>query len=1022
MPRPECSPSSRRNVGAFTRLRSSSRPWVLLALCLCLGLDARALHGQAQATTGLIRGVVRDSVGAPIPGAAVTARMIATNFTRTASTNREGAYAMPLLPLGTYEVTARAVGYLPARQTGVVVRLGATAEISFTLARQAVAIAGVTVTGAREAIDPAQTAAATELDARVVEGLPNNGRNILGLVLLTPNTAIVQGPDGDELSIAGQRGIHNNFSVDGADFNNPFFGEQRGGQRPAFTFNLDAVQDMVVIASGANAEFGRSGGGFVNVVTKSGTNTVAGTVHYYGKNQSLASSYPRGGGKPDFAQQQFGFTLGGPIVRDRAFYFIAYDQQLFNQTKQISASRIGSAPLRQWMDTAFGGALTNDYGPIRRTNDANALLIKLDAPIGTRHNASLKYNYTNSRQENGTFDVDPWARSANAVEKDYSHALNGSLASTFGGDVTNEFRFQLAREYRPRPYGGPLNPRTGRPFPDTGMDFVNGYRFGKPFFIPVQAHDDRIQVLDNVSLTRGTHLFKFGGEWNRTAELQTFVGFGNGRMIFGSVNGFLNYNRFGNLYVECSNGTSSVTGNCPAGSTITGPVILYLQQAGIGGRSVEEAGTQSIPQHELALFAQDSWKATSRLTVNYGLRWEAQIEPDVLTPPDQVFYAPFIGQTRNGQLFPSNGKIPSDWKMFQPRLGVAWDIDGDGRSLFRASTGLFYARVPGLVLAGTRNTNGSIGQTLFRNSALTPILGPPPRYGELLPIPAGGPFQPSVTVFDMNFRNPRTISGTIGYERALIGDHTAEVSYTAAATDFLTRFVDRNDLVFGSPWSTNLSPAQPGNGLGVLTTVESSAKSRYQGVTFSLRQILNPRYQYEVNYTLSYDRSDDDNERDPFSFRYARANNLAPEYGYSDRDQRHRLNAFALMQLPWRLVMNHKVSAQSAQPRSAKCGANNLPTDTTAANGAERICPNGTILQRNTLRKDNAFFTWDMRLARPFDTGRGRVEAVVEVFNITNADNFKDPSSGGLLFNFDGTVRSGLGDPRQAQLGLRYVF
>ena len=1013
-------PSRRRSVASapFSRLRQSLvRALVSFVVVLA---TARGLHAQVQATTGIIRGVVRDSAGAPVVDATITARNVATNFTRAASTNRQGAYALPLLPLGTYEVSGRAIGFAPVRRVGVAVRLGATADVPFVLARQAVSLAAVQVTGAREAIDKDRPAAATEFDARVVAGLPNNGRNYLGLVLLTPNTAIVQGPDGDELSIAGQRGIHNNISIDGADFNNPFFGEQRGGQRAAFTFNLDAVQDMVVIASGANAEFGRSGGGFVNVVTKSGTNTTAGTAHLYGKADALASSYPRGGGKPDFAQQQFGFTLGGPIVRDRAFYFIAYDQQLFNQTKQTSASRIDPR-LRQFMDTAYGGVLAGDYGPIRRTNDANALLVKLDAPLGTRHNASLKYNYTNSKQENGTFDVDSWARSANAIEKDYSHALNGSLASTFGADMTNEFRFQVAREYRPRSYGGPINPRTNRPFPDTGMDFVNGYRFGLPFFIPIAAHDDRIQVLDNVSVSRGSHLFKFGGEWNRTAELQTFVGFGNGRMIFGSVDGFLNYNRFGNTYVECSNSAPRTDGQCPGGS-ITGPVLLYLQQAGIGGRSVEAAGTQSIPQHEFALFAQDSWKPTPRLTVNYGLRWEAQIEPDVLTPPDQVFYAPFIGQSRKGQRFPSDGKIPSDLKMFQPRLGLAWDVDGNARSVARASAGVYYARVPGLVLAGTRNTNGSIGQTLFRNSAASPFLGPPPRYGELLPIPTGGPFRPSVTVFDQDFRNPRTISGTIGYERALSGNHTGEISYTAAATDFLTRFIDRNDQVFGSPWATNLSTTQPANGLGVLTTVESSAKSRYQGVTFALRQVVDPQFQYEVNYTLSADRSDDDNERDPFSFRYARADQLGPEYGYSDRDQRHRFSAWGLAQLPWSIALNNKISAQSAQPRSAKCGANNLATDITAANGSERICPNGSILQRNTLRKDNAYFTWDVRLSRYFDTGRGRVEAIAEVFNLTNADNFKDPASGGLLFNFDGTVRSGLGDPRQAQFGLRYVF
>ncbi|MEO7714092.1 MAG: carboxypeptidase-like regulatory domain-containing protein, partial [Gemmatimonadaceae bacterium] len=227
---------------------------------------ARGLHAQVQATTGIIRGVVRDSGGAPVVDATITARNIATNFTRAASTNRQGAYALPLLPLGTYEVSGRAIGFAQVRRAGIAVRLGATSDVQFVLARQAVSLAAVQVTSAREAIDKDRPAAATELDARVVAGLPNNGRNYLGLVLLTPNTAIVQGPDGDELSIAGQRGIHNNISIDGADFNNPFFGEQRGGQRAAFTFNLDAVQDMVVIASGANAEFGRSGGGFVNVV------------------------------------------------------------------------------------------------------------------------------------------------------------------------------------------------------------------------------------------------------------------------------------------------------------------------------------------------------------------------------------------------------------------------------------------------------------------------------------------------------------------------------------------------------------------------------------------------------------------------------------------------------------------------------------------------------------------------------------------------------------------------------------
>src|SRR5918994_3480124 len=579
------------------------RPTLLLGLTFAT-LPGR-LHAQAQATTGVVRGTVTDSTGQPISGATVTLRHAATNAERSLTTNDQGVYAATLLRVGNYDVTGRAVGYRESRRGAVAVGLGETVTLNFALAPQVVQLQELTVQ-AEPTLDVSESASSTRLGVEAVEGLPNNGRNVFNFTTLTPNVAIVQGPDGDEISIGGQRGIHNNVSVDGADFNNPFFGEQRGGQRPAFTFNLDAVQDFVVVSDGANAEFGRSGGGFVNIITKSGTNEFHGSAHYFGKYDALSAdpSHTLAGGgttgfTPDFAQHQFGATLGGPIVRDRAFFFLAYDQQEYNETKQTT--RLGSIDpaLLAFTDTAFGGALRGDFAPISRTNDANALMAKLDFRLGAKHNASLKYNYTNSRQENGTFDVDFWGRSANALERDFSHAVNGSLSSQFSSSLSNEFRFQWAREDRPRPYEGPINPATGRPLPDTDIGFVNasgfnGYRVGMPFFIPVDAHDYRFQVLDNISLVSGNHLFKFGGEWNRTGVNQTFRGFGNVRMAFTSFNGFLNYLANGNLYVECSDGTSNTTGACTAPDSIVGPVALYLQQAGVGGLTVDKAGTQTI--------------------------------------------------------------------------------------------------------------------------------------------------------------------------------------------------------------------------------------------------------------------------------------------------------------------------------------------------------------------------------------------------------------------------------------------
>ncbi|MDQ3517222.1 MAG: TonB-dependent receptor [Gemmatimonadota bacterium] len=1010
----------------------------LCAFGLCLVSGSVPVHGQGQATTGIVRGFVADSSAESVVGAMITLRNVNTNFERTTQTNARGVFVATLLPLGTYDVTVRSLGFRPERRPGIVVRLGETVDLPFTLARSAVEIAGVEITGDASIVDAGRSAAATRLSEEVVSGLPNNGRNFLNLTLLTPNVAIVQGPDGDELSVGGQRGIHNNVSVDGADFNNPFFGEQRGGQRPAFTFNLDAVQEMVVVSNGASAEFGRSGGGFVNIVTKSGTNDLHGTAHYYGKSDKISSDFARGGGNPNFAQHQFGFTLGGPIKRDRAFFFLAYDQQEFNQTKQTNPDRIDPR-LRQYFDSAFGGALRGDAGPIRRTNDANALLAKLDYRFSSEHNLSLKYNYTNSKQINGTFDVDEWGRSANAVEKDYSHAVNGSLSSVLSPTISNEFRFQLSREDRPRPYEGPTIDGE-RPFPDTGADFANGYRFGMPFFIPIQAYDTRIQVLDNISKVMGTHLFKFGAEWNRTEEKQTFVGFAHGRYIFSSVDGFLNY-AANPRYVECfdnANGsfvTSNVVGDCPQGSSIGGPLLFYLQFAPVPPfTSAEEAGTQRLTQHEIALYLQDTWQPRSDLTVNYGLRWEAQIQPEPLTPAGEVFFAPYIGTTRMGREFPSDGEIPSDWKMFQPRLGIAWDLDDDGTKVLRGSAGLYYARIPGLVVAGTRTSNGSIGQNIFRASFFNGFGLTPPSYPDLVPTANVFPDHPGVTVTHKDFRNPRTAAFSAGFEWQVSEGWAPSISYNYSRTDFLTRFVNRNDPVFGNgtvgPFRTGL-PAQANasagaadtlNGIDVLTVVESSAKSRFQGVTASLKGRVTQAIDFQANYTISWDKSDDDNERDPFSFRYARADQLDAEYGYSDRDQRHRVNLWLLAKAPWELHFNNRVSYYSAQPISEKC-EDNRGSGERAASAAERICANGSILERNTLRKDNEYFSWDVRISRPFRvSNRGSVEAVLEVFNVLNTDNFRDPAAVAPLFNFDGTIRSGLGDPRQLQAGLRYVF
>jgi hypothetical protein len=978
---------------------SRSLRHIAFLACVLGVLSVSRLAAQSQATTGVIEGAVVDPSGGALPGATVVLRNTATGYEETLTTDRQGRFRGLLLPLGPYRVTVSLPGFATLIREGLTLEVGQTISLALKLEISTVQ-QEVKVTAEAPVIEKTRTEGATRIEERAVNNLPNLQHNFLDFTKLTPGVATVQGPDGDELTVNGQKGIQNNISVDGADFNNPFFGEQRGGQRPAFTFNLDAVQEVVVVSDGANAEFGRSSSGFVNVVTKSGTNEMHGSSHLYYKNQSMAAKLqnPDGSKQPefDFNQGQLGATLGGPIQKDSLFYFLAFDGQRARSTKQTDPNRIE----QRVVDAMASFGSPNENGPIERSNDARVFLAKIDWQASSQHLFTGRYNYTWADQNNGTFDVDSWGRSANADERDHSNAGTMSLISSLTGSLSNEFRAQWAREDRPRPYNGPNITGESRPLPDTGFDFVRGYRFGEPFFIPIDYHDTRMQFVDNVSYLWGQHTFKAGAEYNQVASSQTFRGFGNGRFIFASTDAFLDY--------------LQNPGN-------TSDVLLYIQNVGVGGLTVDQAGTQKITQKEPSVFVQDVWQPLPNLTVQAGLRWEAQIEPDPITPPNEVFFSGLIGKTVNGQTFPSDGTIPSDKKMWQPRLGVAYDPQNDGKTVLRGSFGLFYARIPGLVLASTRSTNGSLEQELDRG-VFAGGTAPPP-YPDLLPAPSGEPNHPGIFVTDRNFKNPRTAAASASVEREVIPGLALLVKYNYAKTTNLTRFVDRNAAELGSPWSTGLG-ADGTNGLGQLTTVESTAKSKYWGLTFGVTKRFANRFGLQANYTYSKDKSDDDNERDPFSFRYAKihedpanpTSEFSSEWGYSDRDQRHRVNAYLLYLTPGDVAVNFRYSYRSAQPQDVTAAG--VPTSTPQ----DRINADGTVTQRNLGRKNNQFSSLDLRISKPFQVSFLTVEPSVEAFNLFNAKNIKKPETTNLVFDFSGTIQSGAGDPRQFQVGIRVAW
>ncbi len=916
-----------------------------------------SIIAQSQSTTGLIQGTVVDPNGAVVPGATITVRNVNTGFERSVSSNSDGFFTAPLLPLGKYRVTTRAQGFGDSVLENIQVTIGQTQKLKIDL-KVGSAAATVDVSAEGEGVEVARTELSTQINERSVTTLPINRRDFSKFVQLTPGVSVVQGPDGDEITINGQKGIQNNFSIDGTDGNNPFFGEQRGGQRPAFTVSLEAIQEFQVVPVGASAEFGRSSGGFINAVTKSGTNDFHGSAFLFFRNDALASQNPDAvdAGLPtaDSRNYQFGGNVGGPIKQNKAFFFVAYER---NDGKSDKPNSIDPT-LANIFATRFGSP--NEETVIQRTDIADVFLIKGDFNINNKNLLTVRNNYSRAVQANGTFDVPTWGSSANGRETDKSNAFITQLVTTITPTLLNEFRFQWAIEERPRFYDGP-------DLPDTTIGTFAGdisYRFGRPFFLPVPSDDTRFQFTDNITLITGNHTTKFGVDINRVRVSQTFIGFARGRYIFAAgtigdaIQGFEDY----------INGVD------------TDDLQLYLQFAPIGNRTVEEAGTQAYSNFEPGIYVQDTWNPFPNLTLNLGFRWEGQFQPDTITPPQDTRYGQFL----NDPNFPSDGSIPDFTDGYQPRLGLSWSPGDDGKTAIRFGAGIYYARIPGLVVAGPRNTDGVIAGNIFFANFLCP-------------------FNPGIAVFERNFKNPRTIQYSASIEREIYTDINLLVAYNYAKSTRLTRFVNRNDPRLYNGVAIFERPN--GSGVGEIRSTESSAKSLYQGLTFGLTKRFTNNFQFQINYLVSWDKSDDDNERDPFTFRYVDPRDLGPEYGYSDRDQRHRFNAFATFALPYEITLSPIIQYRSAQPTSV------------ANRGA---FPN--IIERNTLRKDNEFFTFDIRAMKGFKIGeKVTIEAIFEAFNLFNNRNVKSVP-GPLTFNFDGTVTAGFGDPRQVQLGVRVVF
>jgi hypothetical protein len=1050
---------------------------VVLAVLFCFAMAGSA-WGQ-EIATGTIQGTVLDEKGGSVPDASVDIKNPDTNLTRDQNTGSDGRFVFLLVPPGRYTVTISKQGFTTAVQQDLDLTVGQVITLPITMkvgAKEERVVVTATPT-----IETTETASSDTLNELAVGSTPVLGRKFEDLLTLTPGVAIVQGPDGDEISFNGQRGINNNISLDGGDYNNGFFGEQFGGQRAAIDITLDAVKEFQVVATGASPEFGRTAGGVVNVITKSGSNDLHGDLFYFQRLEALAASTSDGKPLSDFKREQFGGTIGGPIVKDKMFFF-------------ASGEGIKDHLRRDNLSTPLAGPACPETAPVAGTNDGDiqanaecqrlallnffktppspltfsqneglpviheeknaAALGRFDWNVTPKNQFSASYNFDYSKNPNQTFDVPTYGTSANGVEGPSKiQALNTNFFTTFSATKLNEFHFTYGRENRPR-----LAVPSG--VPDTAMGFGGPtsptFRFGQPFFLEPNINELfwRTDIHDNFSIIKGKHQFKVGGGYLHSNNTQIFRGFFTGRYIFDSVDGFLHYATpggagFGPTAMECSDGTfSTVGGSCPAGATPTGgPLLLFLQHGPThAGETADASGASSINNNEYALFAQDQWQMFPNFTLNYGLRWEAQLFPDPTIPPASTAY----GVNLSNPAFPSNGTIPNQKKMFQPRIGFAWNVRGNGKTVLRASWGIYNARQNMLTEVGAITTNGVQQEeivglscvdpacTASLNTSLPTAIGPPPVYpGVTVPpvlAPGTFPFQPGVTVFDKHYANPRVYTTNAAIEQELGKNWSGYIDITVSKGVHLTRFINPNQGTgFTLPTAGQDTVNYVGNhavfpNLGDITDTVSSAKSLYRGATIGIRKRFSQHFQMEGNYTLSEDLDDDSNERDPFTFRYANLFDLAKEYSFSDRNERHKFNFWTYADIPGGFNGDIRMQAHTSQPitdntlgtgTGAPCSINNSQTRFVV------VSPGVTVdCGRNHLSKDNGYFSFDWRLTRPFKfhDGRFALIPIIEMFNTFNNKNNVHSSAAPVLFNFDGFLREGVGDPRQAQLAVKFTW
>jgi hypothetical protein len=1000
------------------------RLWALVILGFAFLLFQSALLFQPAAVAQVsvaeaqLNGSIRDQTGSVIVKAAVALRNVDTNQVYKATSNNEGFYILTNVSSGNYELTAESKGFAKYEQKGIVLRVAQVATIDVTL-KVAGATQEVVVNTEAPVIEPTRTEVSQVVETQQIQALPIAGRLFTDFALLSPGVttgrislqSTFTDPSVTRISFGGQRDLNNSVTVDGADNINTATGSQRA------TPSQEAVSEFRVVNNSFAAEYGRALGGIVNIVTKSGTNDIHGSVYEYFMNNSLnAKALLTQPGFDTFRQNQFGATLGGPLKKDKTFYFVNYEGQRRAQAPSYPALLVQNIAPINALKASLGIAPENLN--ILKTADVDNGFLKLDHQFNEKNRLTARYSIQDANNLNmlvgetldgGGIGAPSSGRNGSLRDQD----LVATLTTTVSEEKVNSALVQWAR----RNYG--FAGVTGQPNLDVPNLLLLGHNFGA-----FDRYDEtRIQASDTYSMVHGKHYAKFGFDSNYVRNFVIWPGFTPARVIFPSL---------GDLLVSGKSNWGSAPCPPPLVGLVAPCLAAFFWGAPIGpGPFNPNAASPSVPttwqnaflpsqaqnffvhlNHSyLGFFAQDQYKITPKLTVNYGLRYDVE--------------------------FGLNFFINGDHNNFQPRVGLAYAPDS--KTVIRAGYGIFNDKysltfffVPAPqrppVIAGLPRVRNQETGTWLLNSMFLPtpcvIAGcPTPPPGASLPpgtvppplltsafenlinsgsFPNNSLFVQGGTAVDRNLRSPYTEQTSLEIDRTIGKGLTVSAGYMFVAGHKLVRPIDLNvgppvgvqpgtgkDIYAFAINDPNI-PAPPAGSHGtngIFYFTDSTGNSVYHGVTLQVIEKAGKYFTLDANYTLSHTLDDGTFVTFVSTPQSNAQRNL--ERANSNQDARHRFVANFVASSPWKnnfardFQLSSIVTLQSARPFTLFVGFD-------ANNDGNPVTDRVGNSPRNSYRGAN-LQTVDMRLARAVHMGERKVlNLSVDAFNLLNHTNIDE--------------------------------